>query len=373
MSEFFHPYPGGISEHVKHLTESLRRMGHEVHVLTTKFKKEDYPRWEDPPYVRRVGRSVPFIANKSVSSVAVAPRLSKKVKEIISEGDYDVIHTHGPIVPTLPLLAVKHAGDRAVVSTFHAAHDESLGYEIFKGYLKKYYQRVDLRIAVSEVAKRSVERYFPGEFWIIPNGVDTERFRPDVEPIPELAERPTVLFVGRLEPRKGLRFLLRAFPRIVQRVPDAQLVVVGSGLKAMRAFYRQFINPEIEDRVKMVGFVPPEELPHYYASAWVFCSPATGGESFGIVLLEAMASGTPVVASDIPGYRCVLDHGVQGLLARPEDPEDIAEKVLAVLLDREMAQRMGQEGRKKALSYSWDKIAQRVEEAYYEALRRRGA
>ncbi len=373
VTEFFYPYPGGISEHVKYLTERLRERGHEVHVLTTRFKKEDYPQWEDPPYVRRVGRSVHFIANKSVSSVAIAPRISKKVKEIIEEGGYDVIHTHGPIVPTLPLLAVKHAGNRAVVSTFHAAHDESLGYELFKGYLKKYYERVDVRVAVSEVAKRSVERYFPGEFKIIPNGVDVERFRPDLEPIPELAERPTVLFVGRLEPRKGLRFLLRAFPKILERVPEAQLVVVGTGLKAMRAYYKQFIPDEIEDRIKMVGFVLPEELPRYYASASVFCSPATSGESFGIVLLEAMASGTPVVASDIPGYRCVLEDGVQGFLAKPEDPDDIADKILRVLEDPDLAKRMGEAGRQKALHYSWARIAQEIEAVYNEALERRGA
>ncbi len=366
VADVYYPHPGGIPEHIKHLSEGLIARGHQVEILTARFPKKNFPSWEDPPNIIRVGRSVKIPANRSMSSITVSTRLSKKVKAIIQGGNYDIIHTHGPIVPVLPLLAVKHAKCK-VVSTFHAAHGESLGYEIFGGYLRKWHNRIDGRIAVSEVAKESVARYFPGEFRIIPNGVDVRRFSPDKQPLSHLPSGKRILFVGRLEPRKGAKFLFQAMPMILERVPDARLIVVGTG---MTRWYKRFIDQSVKNKVVFEGFVDPEILPRYYTSVDVFCSPATGGESFGIVLLEAMASGVPIVASDIPGYRCVMEDGREGLFARPEDPESLAEAIVRVLSDPN-AREMGKRGIEKARSlYSWERVVSMVEEFYREVMAR---
>lgn len=366
VADVYYPHPGGIPEHIKHLAEGLSARGHHVEILSARFPKKNFPDWEDPPNIIRVGRSVRIPANKSMSSITVSARLSKKVKEIILRGRYDIVHTHGPIAPVLPLLAVKHANCK-VVSTFHAAHGDSLGYEIFGGYLRKWHDRIDGRIAVSPVARDSVARYFPGEFRIIPNGVDVKRFNPDNPPLPHLSGARNILFVGRLEPRKGAKFLFQALPFVLRKVPDARLVVVGTG---MTRWYKRFIDPSVKHRVLFEGFVNPDILPRYYTSSEVFCSPATGGESFGIVLLEAMASGVPIVASDIPGYRCVMEHGAEGYFAEPEDPQSIAEALIRVLLDPN-AREMGKRGREKATSlYSWERVVGMVEDFYREVMAR---
>lgn len=365
VADVYYPHPGGIPEHIKHLSEELMARGHHVDILTANFSKKNFPTWDDPPNVIRVGRGVKIPANKSMSSITISPRVSKRVKDVIQSGGYDIVHTHGPVAPVLPLLAVKHAKCK-VVSTFHAAHGESFGYEIFGAYLRKWHDRIDGRIAVSKVAMESVARYFPGEFRIIPNGVDVKRFNPDNPPMPHLVGTGrNILFVGRLEPRKGAKFLFQAFPMVLAKVPDARLVVVGSG---MTRWYKRFIDPSVKERVLFEGFVDPAVLPRYYTSADVFCSPAIGGESFGIVLLEAMASGVPIVASDIPGYRCVMEEGAEGYFARPEDPQSLADALVRLLLDPN-AKEMGNRGLAKARNlYSWERVVDMIEEFYREVM-----
>jgi len=365
VADVYYPHPGGIPEHIKHLSEGLAARGHHVDILTARFSKKNFPSWEDPPNVIRVGRGMKIPANRSMSSITLSPRVSKRVKDVIRRGNYDIIHTHGPVVPVLPLLAVRHA-ECKVVSTFHAAHGESFGYEIFGAYLRKWHDRINGRIAVSEVARETVARYFPGEFRIIPNGVDVKRFNPDNPPLAHLVGGGrNILFVGRLEPRKGAKFLFQALPMILERVPDARLVVVGSG---MTRWYKRFIDQSVKNRVLFEGFADPALLPRYYTSVEAFCSPATGGESFGIVLLEAMASGVPIVASDIPGYRCVMEDGVEGYFARPEDPKSLADTLVRLLLDPN-AREMGKRGLAKARSlYSWDRVVGMVEEFYREVM-----
>ena len=368
VTDIYYPHPGGIPEHVHNLSRALIRKGHRVHILTGRTKGS--VRWEDPPHVIRVGRAVKFPANKSISSVTVSWRIAKKVRKVIEEGRYHVVHTHGPIAPVLPMLAVRYSPG-LTVSTFHAAHGDSVGYWLFRKYLNRYFKKIDVRIAVSRVAEESVAKYFPGEYVIVPNGIDVERFRPDLEPLAHLRDSgPVVLFVGRMEPRKGVKYLVLAWERVLREVPEARLVLVGDG--PYRAYYRSLVPPRAQDRVVWVGAVDPEELPRYYASADVCCFPATGGESFGIVLLEAMATGKPVVASDISGYRQVMEEGREGLFARPEDPEDLARALVTLLRSPRLREEMGRAGREKALGYSWDRVAARVEELYYQGLRRKG-
>ncbi len=368
VSDIFYPHPGGISEHIHHLAAHLRKRGHETFILTANFT--DGVEYVDPPYVIRVGRSFKIPVNKSIGSITLSPRIHKVVKDIVQRGSYDFIHIHGPIAPVLPMLALKYS--RSInVATFHAAYDRNMLYRLFKNYLEHYFKKLHGRIAVSEVARRSIAMYFPGEYRIIPNGVDVSRFNPRNPPIDWLAGDPyrKVLFVGRLEPRKGLKFLLLAVPEILKYVPDTRFVIVGDG--PYRAYYEQFIRDEFRDRVIFTGKVPYDDLPKYYTSADVFVSPATGNESFGIVLLEAMASRRPVVASDIDGYRQVIEDGRNGLLFERENHLDLADKVVRVLSNRPMARRLAEEGYRDVMEkYRWEVVSAQVEDFYSELYER---
>ncbi len=371
VSDIYYPYPGGISEHIHHLTLELRRQGHEVQILTARYREKTFD-FQDPPWVIRVGRGIKIPINKSFSKITFSPRITRWVKKVLDEGHYHIVHAHSPLTPTLPMLSILYS--RSVnFGTFHAAHDFSRGYELFKPILLRVFERLDGRIAVSEVARASVARHFPGEYRIIPNGVDIRRFRPEG---PRLAPYDqgrwrNLLFVGRFDPRKGLKTLLKAMPLVVARVPEARLLVVGGG--PLEPLYRSQVPEEVEDRVLFLGFLSPEDLSKAYRTAEIFVSPATTGESFGIVLLEAMASGVPIVASDIPGYRQVMENGREGLFARPEDPEDLANKIVYLLRHPEEARAMGQRGRQKAVErYAWEVVAKQVEAYYYEVLEEKG-
>jgi len=250
---------------------------------------------------------------------------------------------------------------------FHAARAHNWWYLSAKPVLSLLFAKLHGRIAVSPAALESIARYFPGYYELIPNGIDIERFRPDVPPIARF-ERPTVLFVGRFnESRKGLRYLLEALALVRREFPDVLLLVVGPG--DPQRYERQIERAELGENVRFVGPVPEELLPSYYTACDVFCAPATGGESFGIVLLEAMASGRPVVASDIRGFRFVLRHGVEGLLVERKNAEALALALVHLLADPHLRERLGKAGRQRAEQFSWPVIAQRTL-AYYERLLR---
>ncbi len=370
VSDVYYPHPGGISEHVHHLTLELRKLGHQVWILTSGTKNKFF-KFDDPDYVIRIGKGLKVPINKSLTNVTFSPLITKKVKEVFANG-YDILHIHGSLAPTLPLLAVTYSNSPIVI-TFHAAHEDSVLYEIFKPILAKAFSKIKVPIAVSEVAKESVERYFPGNYIIVPNGVDTNRFRPDLKPIEHLRKNGVynVLFVGRLEPRKGVKDLFRALPYVLRILPNTQLIVVGGG--PLMKWYQNKVEEEYKGHVVFTGTVPPEVLPRYYTTADVFVTPATGGESFGIVLLEAMASGIPIVASDIPGYRHVVENGREGLLVPPESPQLLASAIVTLLKNEKLRKKMGEMGRRKAQEkYSWPKIAKKIEEVYLKVLNMEG-
>src|SRR5581483_11922267 len=236
-----------------------------------------------------------------------------------------------------------------------------------KPYMTFVLSRLDGRIAVSDPAREFVSQYFEGPYELIPNGIDTARFAA-AEPFPWANDGvPRILFVGRYnEPRKGFKHLLRALPLVRQQFPDARLVVVGTG-KPER-FEGLFERYGVRG-VEFVGFVPFDELPRYYASCDVFCAPSIGRESFGIVLLEAMAAGRPVVAGNIPGYASVLSHGREGLLVPPKDPQALALALVRVLADRVLRREFAAAGVVTAERYAWPQIARRVLDSYGRAAR----
>ncbi len=351
VSDVYYPHPGGISEHIYHMSCELIKKGHSVTIMAPHMTgDEDTNKF--PPVVR-VGRAVSILANRSFSRIAVARDIKKQVMNVIQRG-FDIIHIHG-FAPVLPLLALKYSTAKNVV-TVHAAYSGSLAYGVLKGYLMKYFNKLDAKIAVLKIAENSISMFFPGRYIIIPNGVDIDRFNPEIEPLSELKGRFNILFVGRFEPRKGLKYLLSAFPIIKKEVPDARLIIVGSG--------RIDIPKRYSNDIILRKSVSPPHIPKFYASSDVFCSPATGNESFGIVLLEAMASGVPVVASSIPGYRCVIKNNELGILVEKENPQAIASAIIRLAKDRGLREEMGKRGREYAIGFSWEGITDKIEAVY---------
>jgi phosphatidylinositol alpha-mannosyltransferase len=210
--------------------------------------------------------------------------------------------------------------------------------------------------------------YFPGYYNIIPNGVDIDLFSPNVLPIEKFCDgKLNILFVSRLEKRKGLNYLLGAFNQVKQEIPNSRLIIVGPGTRLRRRYEREVRRSGLKD-VIFTGLVSYEELPRYYKTADIFCAPATGRESFGLILLEAMAAGKPIVASNIEGYASVLAHNVDGLLVPPADKEMLARALLSLSTDEALRREMGARGRAKALDYSWERVARNVLNYYMRVL-----
>jgi len=301
---------------------------------------------------------------------------------------FDVLHLHEPTNPTLPQAVLQEAArvspHSAVVATFHAYREDcaSVGGgalrlldAAYRALCERTAARLDARIAVSALVRSQASRWVAGSYEIIPNGVDTTLFGdPRLEPLPELQTGLSILFVGRLESRKGLSCLLEAYARLLHTQPGVRLVVVGPhSPRDLQPLQRQLdaLQRAPGADVRWMGYVSEIELARCYRSCTVFCAPATGCESFGMVLLEAMASGVPIVASDIEGYRGVLTHGVEGLLVPPNNPEALAQALLRLLRDPAERQALGDRGRATAAHYAWDRVAAEVLAAYHEALARK--
>ncbi len=365
VTQSYYPKPGGVTEVVHHTAVELRRLGHDVTIITTRY---DRRRMEEPGIIR-IGRNILFPANGAWTNVTAGRALRRRLEEIFRRKRFDIIHTHCPLVPTLPLLALfaDSAGARRV-GTFHAAAEKNGLYSLFQRPLDYAARRLDHRVAVSDPAREFAAQYFPGEYEIIPNGIDCRRFNPDIPPIEGLRDgKLNILFVGRMDRRKGLPYLFKALPIIQRSIPRlVRLILVGEGNLRRKVMPRPISLGGAE--IMAVGRVDAQLLPRYYASADVFCAPATGRESFGIVLLEAMASGVPVVASDIPGFRRVVTSGRDGILASPGSPEEIADAVTRIASDPAMTARMTAAGRDKALSYNWESVTVRLEESFRKVL-----
>ena len=292
-----------------------------------------------------------------------------KVKSILNEERFDILHFHEPLFPSLPwmVLPLSHSVN---VATFHAFYKRSLGYWFWRPLVKGFYNRLNGKIAVSEPAKRFISRYFPGDYRVIPHGIDVERFSAEVPPVEDFCDgKLNILFVSRLEERKGIRYLLKAFRVVKAQFPQSRLIVVGPG---NRRRYKDYVQAVKLKDVVFVGYASYDDLPRYYRTADIFCVPAVGQESFGIVLLEAMAAGKPIVASNIDGYANVLTHQVEGLLVPPKNKEALAHALLSLLNDQALRQQMGKMGRSKAEAHKWEFIAQRNLDYYFELLGAKG-
>jgi phosphatidylinositol alpha-mannosyltransferase len=363
-SSSYYPWPGGVTEHVAGSAAALRRLGHTVHVLTAGTLQP-----EDGPDVHRVARRMAIPWKGATANLSFGWRLTRRLAALYRSLELDVVHVHAPLAPGLPIgavLAARQAGI-PVAATFHAAADSDLPYLVFNPWLRRVAERLDLRLAVSEPARDLVQRYFPGRYRVLPNGVDVARFSPGAPPA-RLGPGPTVVCVGRLDPRKGVAHLIDALPALAAQVPDVRLVVVGDGpLRRRLARRARRTAPE---RVSFRGAVAPGELAGYYTGADAVCCPATHNESFGIVILEAMACGRPVVATGIPGYRVLMRDDENGRVVAPGRPEALTEALIDVLLHSERARRMGARGRETALGYSWKLVGEKLQSCYEELVTR---
>ena len=366
VSPYDFAFPGGVINHISSLEQYLTRMGHEVKVIAPASKAVST--FGDRFIPIGKPRSIP--TSGSIARITVSMRLASTIKRVLEEEKFDIVHLHEPFMPML-CSAVLRFSDALNIGTFHAC-DGSPGYNV--GWpigiiiLKRRRHKLHGKIAVSKPAMWFASKYVPGEYAIVPNGVDTEHFSPDVSPIEEFCDgKQNILFLGRLEKRKGLNYLLKAYEQVKQEVPDSRLIVVGPGTRLRKKYERWIKRHDLKDIV-LIGYAPYADLPRYYKTADVFCSPATSRESFGIVLLEAMAVGKPIVATNIAGYASVVSDGEDGVLVPPKDSKSLAGALVSVLRDKELQQRMGEKGKLKAAEYSWEHVAQRVVDYYTKML-----
>jgi phosphatidylinositol alpha-mannosyltransferase len=347
--------PGGVQVHVGQLALRLRDLGHEVLVLAPSSSRPE------ESFVRPAGRPIRVPYNESIAPIAPTPRAFAATRKAMKEFRPDVVHVHEPFVPG-PAMFAALSVRVPVVATFHAYADRSRLLSAAAPALRKIWRRIAVRIAVSRAAAEFVTRPMGrGNVRIVPNGADIDLFS-SARPA-ELPEGRRILFVNRLDPRKGFRVMVEAFRRLASERSDVVLIVAGDGPERSAVLD---LAAEPRDRVVMLGNIPHDDLPPYHAAAEVFCAPATGRESFGIVLVEAMAAGLPIVATGIPGYREVVRDGVEGLLVPPRDPGAVATAIDALLDDADLAKRLAEQGRQRAQRYSWDTVAKEIEEIYSE-------
>jgi phosphatidylinositol alpha-mannosyltransferase len=366
ISPYDFPFPGAVTEHISHLYSCFSEEGHDVRILAPS-SRDDVELSQ--PNVYRLGKTIiPVHANQSVARLTLSLTLSRRVKQILDAERFDVVHLHEPLVPALPLTVLRFS-KTTNVATFHASRESYFGYVYGKPLLKRFVRKLHGRIAVSATAFNFVHQYFPGDYRIIPNGIDVEAYERPYPPLPELRDgKINLLYVGRLDKRKGLLYLLRALPLVKYHFPNLRLVVIGAFDQEKLQEYRDFVDDAGLSDVVFKGFVSDEEKIRYYQNCDVFCSPAIGRESQGIILLEAMAAGKPVLASAIDGYRTVVQHEHDGLLVPPADEAALAVGLCRLLADEPFRRRLAVAGHAKAQAYSWRKDSRQILELYQEAM-----
>jgi phosphatidylinositol alpha-mannosyltransferase len=366
VSPYDFAYPGGVANHISALEHHFTKMGHQVKVIAPASKA--IPNFGDR--FIPIGKPRPIPVSGSIARITLSPWLSSRIKAVLNREHFDITHLHEPLMPMLCTTMLR-LSQTPTVGTFHASGGKpwySFGTPVGKLILKKWFQKLDARIAVSPPAMEYVRNHFPGDYTIIPNGIDTEHFSPNVSPIEEFNDgKQNILFVGRLEKRKGLDYLLEAYKQVKREIPDSRLIVVGPGTRLRNKYEKRVKRSGLKD-VIFTGYVTYSDLPRYFKTAAVACSPATGWESFGIVLLEAMAVGKPIVASNIAGYASVLTHGAEGMLVPPKNAEKLAQALISLLNDESLRQQMGAKGRLKVVEYDWEYIAQKVLNYYLTVL-----
>ncbi len=367
VSPYDFAYPGGVANHISSLERHFTRIGHEVKVIAPASRA--IPDFGDRFIPIGKPRSIP--SSDSVIRIPISLRLGPTIKEVLARENFDIIHLHEPFMPML-CSAVLRFSNTVNVGTFHACQGKpgyNWGRPISTWMIRRRIHKLHGRIAVSVPAMNFAKKYVPGDYEIIPNGIDLEHFSTDVAPIEEFCDgKQNILFLGRLEFRKGVNYLLKAFLEIKQEIPNSRLLIVGPGTRLRKRYEKWVRRHRLEDDVVFVGYAAYADVPRYYKTAAVFCAPATSRESFGIVLLEAMAMGKPIVATNIDGYASVVTQGEDGLLVPPQDGSALARALVSVMSDETLREQMAARGKLKAREYSWEHIGKRVLDYYTRVL-----
>jgi phosphatidylinositol alpha-mannosyltransferase len=350
--------PGGVGWHCRDLAERLVATGHEVSVLA--------PADEDsalPPYVVAAGRAVPVRYNGSVARVNFGPVSAARTRRWLDDGGFEVVHIHEPVSPSLSLLAL-WAAEGPIVATFHTSNLRSRAMQTAYPLLRPSLEKISARIAVSEDARRTVTNHIGGDAIVIPNGVYVDRFasaatRSDWQ---GTADAPTVAFVGRIdEPRKGLDVLVQALPDALRAIPGLRVLVAGAGdVDEARAG----LPPDLSRACSFVGQLSDADKASLLRSVDLYVAPHTGGESFGVVLIEAMSAGAPVLASDLPAFRRVLEDGACGELVPTGVPHALADAMVGLLSDPTRRSELAARGRLAVTRYDWSVVARQIVDVY---------
>lgn len=350
--------PGGVQAHIRDLSEYLIAHGHTVSVLTPAADEDALP-----PYVVCAGKPIAIPYNGAVARVLFGPMAFARVRQWISQGNFDLLHLHEPAIPSLSLLAC-WAAEGPMVGTFHAASKKQKAIFAIGPILEPVIEKLSARIAVSEVARLTLTAHLETDAIVIPNGIYGDRFNAGVSQSKWSGN--TLGFIGRFEePRKGLSVLLDALPIITRSIPDLRVLVAGPG--GSEEFMKK-VDPQLQSRITFLGRLSEEDKIAFLSSVSIYVAPNTGGESFGIILAEAMAAGTCVVASDIPAFISMLGEGEYGSIFPSEDSTALARIIIDLLRDDESRELLAAAGQQNAKRFDWDTVAKQIFSVYEMAM-----
>ena len=350
--------PGGVRSHVGDLAEYLIRQGHYVSVLAPAIDEDNLP-----DYVTSAGRPIAIPYNGAVARVLFGPIAFARVRQWINNGSFDVLHLHEPAIPSISLLAC-WAAEGPMVGTFHAAAKRQKVTFAVAPILEPVIEKLTARIAVSEAARETLTEHLETDAIVVPNGIYADRYR-DGEVVEEWAGH-SIGFIGRFEERrKGLDVLVSALPSVIAEFPDVKVFVAGPG--DPDAVLKE-IDPSLHSRFTFLGRISEEAKANFLASVGIYVAPNTGGESFGIILAEALAGGASVVASDIPAFDSLLGHGEYGTLFQSENAQDLSEKIITLFTNDAQRLAIAERGKAYAQSFDWEVVAEKIYDVYEMAM-----
>jgi phosphatidylinositol alpha-mannosyltransferase len=350
--------PGGVQSHVGDLAEYLIAQGHFVSVLAPVINEEAIP-----DYVISAGRPISIPYNGAVARILFGPLAFARVKQWIGNGNFDLLHLHEPAIPSISLLAC-WASEGPLVGTFHAASTRQKIAFAITPFIEPVIEKLTARIAVSEAARETLQIHLDTDAVVVPNGIYAKRFS-DAHTDPRWSGN-TIGFMGRFEEnRKGLSVLIEALPLIIEKIPDIRVIVAGPGNPAT---ILEDMDPHLRQRFTFLGRVSEQDKANFMSSVSIYVAPNTGGESFGIILAEALAGGASVLASDIPAFDSLLGHGKYGSLFQSENAQDLAKRAIELLNNPDLRTAIAKAGREYAQSFDWDVVAERIYDVYEMAM-----
>lgn len=350
--------PGGVQSHVGDLAEYLIAQGHFVSVLAPVINEEAIP-----DYVISAGRPISIPYNGAVARILFGPLAFARVKQWIGNGNFDLLHLHEPAIPSISLLAC-WASEGPLVGTFHAASTRQKIAFAITPFIEPVIEKLTARIAVSEAARETLQIHLDTDAVVVPNGIYAKRFS-NAHTDPRWSGN-TIGFMGRFEEnRKGLSVLIEALPAIIEKIPEIRVIVAGPGNPAT---ILEDMDPHLRQRFTFLGRISEQDKANFMSSVSIYVAPNTGGESFGIILAEALAGGASVLASDIPAFDSLLGHGKYGSLFQSENAQDLAKRAIELLNNPDLRTAIAKAGREYAQSFDWDVVAERIYDVYEMAM-----